>query len=81
MGAKVIAVSRSPGPLEALKKECPSIEIVQVDLSDWAATRTALEKIDRLDGLVNNAGIAIIKAYDELTEKDFDEYDRIPYST
>ncbi|XP_065089913.1 L-xylulose reductase [Ochlerotatus camptorhynchus] len=73
IGAKVIAVSRSPGPLAALKKECPSIEIVQVDLSDWVATRTALEKIDRVDGLVNNAGIAIIKSYDELTEKDFDD--------
>lgn len=73
MGAKVIAVSRSPGPLEALKKECPSVDIVQVDLSDWVATRTALEKIDRVDGLVNTAGIAIIKFYDELTEKDFDD--------
>lgn len=69
----MIAVSRSPGPLEALKTECPSVQIIQVDLSDWGATRTALEKIDRVDGLVNNAGIAIIKPYDELTEKDFDE--------
>ncbi|EAT34086.1 AAEL013640-PA [Aedes aegypti] len=73
LGAKVIAVSRSPGPLEALKTECPSVQIIQVDLSDWGATRTALEKIDRVDGLVNNAGIAIIKPYDELTEKDFDD--------
>lgn len=73
MGAKVIAISRSSGPLEALKTECPSIEIMKVDLSKWDATRTALEKIDAVDGLVNNAGIAIIKSYDELTEKDFDD--------
>ncbi|KXJ75404.1 hypothetical protein RP20_CCG011793 [Aedes albopictus] len=73
LGAQVIAVSRSPGPLEALKTECPSVEIVQVDLSDWNVTRTALERIDRVDGLVNNAGIAIIKPYDQLTEKDFDD--------
>lgn len=75
LGAKVIAVSRSAGPLEALKAECPTIETISVDLSDWNATRAALAKIDRADGLVNNAGIAIIKPYDQLTEKDFDEYD------
>lgn len=75
MGAKVIAVSRSVGPLEALKAECPTIEAISVDLSDWNATRAALAKIDRVNGLVNNAGIAIIKPYDQLTEKDFDEYD------
>lgn len=73
MGAKVVAVSRSPGPLEALKQECPSIEIIQVDLSDWGATRAALEGIQSVDGLVNNAGIAIIKPYSALTEKDFDD--------
>lgn len=74
MGAQVIAISRSPGPLEALKAECPSIETILVDLSDWKATRTALAKISRVDGLVNNAGLAIIKPYDQLSEKDFDEY-------
>lgn len=73
MGAQVVAVSRSPGPLEALKAECPSIETISVDLSDWSATRVALAKIDRADGLVNNAGIAIIKPYDQLSEKDFDD--------
>ncbi|XP_058449718.1 L-xylulose reductase [Malaya genurostris] len=72
MNAQVIAVSRSLGPLEALKSECPSIEIIQVDLSDWNATTEALKAIDRVDGLVNNAGIAIIKPYEELTEQEFD---------
>ncbi|XP_058817948.1 L-xylulose reductase [Topomyia yanbarensis] len=72
MGAQVVAVSRSPGPLEALKEECSTIEIIQVDLSDWNATTAALKNIDRVDGLVNNAGIAIIKPYEELSEQDFD---------
>ncbi|KFB39552.1 AGAP008502-PA-like protein [Anopheles sinensis] len=72
LGAKVIAVSRSPGPLEALKKDCQKIEIVQVDLSDWSATRSTLGALGKVDGLVNNAAIAIIKPFPELTEADFD---------
>ncbi|XP_055539326.1 L-xylulose reductase [Wyeomyia smithii] len=73
IGANVVAVSRSAGPLESLKADCPSIEIIQVDLSDWHATTKALASLDRVDGLVNNAGIAIIKPYDQLSEKDFDD--------
>uniref|UniRef100_U5EZ63 Putative reductase n=1 Tax=Corethrella appendiculata TaxID=1370023 RepID=U5EZ63_9DIPT len=72
-GVKVIAVSRSAGPLNDLKSECPNIQIVAVDLSDWNNTRIALKDIPQIDGFVNNAGIAIIKPFDELTEKDFDD--------
>ncbi|XP_052869161.1 L-xylulose reductase [Anopheles cruzii] len=72
IGAKVIAVSRSPAPLEQLKKDCPAIETKQVDLSDWSATRTVLGGLGKVDGLVNNAGVAIIKPFFELTEQDFD---------
>uniref|UniRef100_A0A2M3ZBV5 Putative diacetyl reductase/l-xylulose reductase n=1 Tax=Anopheles braziliensis TaxID=58242 RepID=A0A2M3ZBV5_9DIPT len=72
LGAKVIAVSRSPAPLEELKRDCPSVEIIQVDLADWSATRAALGGLEKIDGLVNNAGIAIIKPFADLTEEDFD---------
>ncbi|XP_050078419.1 L-xylulose reductase [Anopheles maculipalpis] len=72
LGAKVIAVSRSPGPLEELKVECPRIETIQVDLSDWERTKTALNPLGKVDGLVNNAGVAVIKPFLELTEDDFD---------
>lgn len=71
-GAKVIAVSRSPKPLADLKMDCPSIETISVDLSGWKETREALKHIIALDGLVNNAGIAIIKPFQETTEADFD---------
>ncbi|XP_052897026.1 L-xylulose reductase [Anopheles moucheti] len=71
-GAKVIAVSRSIGPLEALKGDCPRIETIQVDLSDWKQTRTALGPLGKVDGLVNNAGVAVIKPFLELTEEDYD---------
>lgn len=74
-GAKVYAFSRSKGPLDELKKECPNIEVVTVDLGNWNDTNEALNVLNsvQIDGLVNNAAIAIIKPFEELAEKDFDE--------
>ncbi|XP_035910901.1 L-xylulose reductase [Anopheles stephensi] len=72
LGAKVIAVSRSPAPLEELKGDCPRIEKIQVDLSDWERTKSALSPLETVDGLVNNAGVAVIKPFLELTEEDYD---------
>lgn len=69
----MIAVSRSQGPLDDLKSTCPGIETISVDLSQWTATQTALKDVPNLDGLVNNAGIAIIKPFLEYTENDFDD--------
>lgn len=73
MKANVIAVSKSIGPLNELKSECPNLKIISVDLSNWTLTREALKSLGPIDGLVNNAGIAIIKPFEELTEQDFDE--------
>lgn len=76
LGATIYAVSRSPAPLEELKKVCPNVHIAVVDLGDWNETRSVLKKfLDgvKIDGLVNNAGIAIIKPFEQLSEKDFDE--------
>lgn len=72
IGTKVIAVSRTQGPLDTLASECPGIETVTVDLSKWTETRAALKHVTYLDGLVNVAGIAIIKPFPEMTESDFD---------
>lgn len=74
-GATVYAFSRSKGPLDELKSQCPDITVVTIDLSNWNQTIQALKILDgvEVDGLVNNAGVAIIKPFLELTEKDFDE--------
>lgn len=74
-GATVYAFSRSKGPLDELKNECPNINVYTVDLGNWNETIEALKVLDgiAIDGLVNNAAIAVIKPFLELTEKDFDE--------
>lgn len=77
LGANVYAISRSVEPLNELVSAYPRIKGIQLDLSDWSNTRAELEKHFKdvkIDGLVNNAGIAICKPVSELSEKDFDEY-------
>lgn len=76
LGATVYAISRSPAPLNELKTVCPNVNIVSIDLGNWNETRSTLKTFlngVKIDGLVNNAGIAIIKPFEELNEQDFDE--------
>lgn len=74
--AIVYAISRSAEPLNELKAACPKVITLALDVADWAKAKTELTKLlkdVKIDGLVNNAGIAICKPVEELTEKDFDE--------
>lgn len=73
-GADIYAFSRSKGPLDELKAECPNINVVAVDLGSWNQTIDAFKILNGLeiDGLVNNAGVAVIKPFLEQTEADYD---------
>lgn len=72
--AQVIAVSLLQDELDQLAKELPGVRTIQVDLRDWKATRKALEGLGRVDGLVNNAGVAIVAPFFQITEEQFDLY-------
>ncbi|XP_043241456.1 L-xylulose reductase-like [Amphibalanus amphitrite] len=72
-GAHVIAVSRTQQHLDTLKAECPSVETVTCDLGDWEATRKALEPLEPVDCLVNNAGIVKHAPFMEITESQIDQ--------
>ncbi|XP_023164154.2 L-xylulose reductase [Drosophila hydei] len=72
-GATVIAVARNQEQLNALvASDAEHIKPLLVDLSDWSAVRVSLGAVPELDGLVNNAGVAIIKPFAQLSEQDFD---------
>jgi NAD(P)-dependent dehydrogenase (short-subunit alcohol dehydrogenase family) len=43
-----------------------------VDLTDWAATTAALAPLPTMDGLVNNAAVAICTPLLQVTEGEFD---------
>jgi len=57
-GAEVYALSKTQENLDQLVAEYPTIHPVCVDVSDWSATRKAVEALPPIDLLVNNAGIA-----------------------
>ncbi|XP_067134655.1 L-xylulose reductase-like [Centruroides vittatus] len=72
-GAHVIALSKTRENLESLKSELPSIETICVDLGDWKATRQAVEKLQTIDLLVNNAGVLEEAVFETITEEQFDK--------
>ncbi|KAL3870321.1 hypothetical protein ACJMK2_038396 [Sinanodonta woodiana] len=72
-GAECVALSKTQEHLDSLKKEVPRIQTVMVDLADWTATRHALEKIGKIDLLVNNAAIAIASPFLETTKDELDK--------
>ncbi|XP_062936371.1 L-xylulose reductase [Cynocephalus volans] len=68
-GARVVAVSRTQADLDSLVRECPGIEPVCVDLGDWEATERVLGGVGPVDLLVNNAGVALLQPFLEVTKE------------
>ncbi|KAM5309085.1 carbonyl reductase [NADPH] 2-like isoform 4-T5 [Glossophaga mutica] len=71
-GARVVALSRTSANLVSLSEECPGIETVCVDLGDWAATERALGGVGPVDLLVNNAAVALLQPFLEVTKEAFE---------
>ena len=82
-GAKVIATGTDAAAVRQLnKKSDGAIEYWSVDLAQAASLRRFLKQIralPRLDVLVNNAGINIIKPLEAVTEEEFDRLTAIDY--
>jgi len=72
-GATVFALSQTQENLTTLKKECPNIQTVCVDVNDWNATRKAVQAILPIDGLVNNAAVALLDSFFKVSPEDFDK--------
>lgn len=57
-GATVFAVDKQQSLLDELKKECPKITTVTLDLTNFEETKKVVESFLPLHHLVNNAGIS-----------------------
>ncbi|XP_060620826.1 L-xylulose reductase isoform X1 [Anolis sagrei] len=71
-GARVVALSRTQAHLEGLKEECPGIQTLCVDLGDWDATEAALSQVEDIDLLVNNAAVAVLQPFLQVTKEAYD---------
>ena len=72
-GGHVIAMSRTQDTLDTLKAECPPVETVTCDLSDWEATRAAVEALGPVHCLVNNAGTNFLNKFLDVTQAEYDD--------
>ncbi|KAI8435936.1 hypothetical protein MSG28_004104 [Choristoneura fumiferana] len=72
-GANVVTISNQLEDLQRLQAEYPTIETACVDLRDWDSTRKTVDSLGVFDGLVNNAGVAIIEPFLECTQTNFDQ--------
>ncbi|XP_011313219.1 L-xylulose reductase [Fopius arisanus] len=70
--ATVIAISRTKKFLETLRHEDPKIMTLEMDLRDWDASRAAVKRFLPIDMVVNNAGVATLAPFLQLTKEDFD---------
>ncbi|XP_037349264.1 carbonyl reductase [NADPH] 2 [Talpa occidentalis] len=71
-GARVVAATRTSADLVSLSQECPGVEPICVDLGDWEATERALGGVGPVDLLVNNAAVALLQPFLEVTKEAFD---------
>ncbi|XP_067860251.1 L-xylulose reductase [Heptranchias perlo] len=72
-GAEVIAVTRTQSDLDSLIQECPKMLTACVDICNWEATEDALKDIGPVDLLVNNAAVASLQPFLEVTQEAFDK--------
>jgi NADP-dependent 3-hydroxy acid dehydrogenase YdfG len=77
-GAHPVLAARRADRLDALSQELGGALAVVTDVTDRAATgrlaEAALDRHGRIDGLVNNAGVSLHQALDQL---DLDEFARV----
>ena len=71
-GAEVIALSRTQSDLDSLKVEVPAIGTLCVDLSDTKSAVKAVHSLGAIHLLVNNAAVAKLDPFMEVSEEAFD---------
>ncbi len=76
-GASVLIADINKDQSEALARELPGAAAVSCDITDEASVKTAFAGIDRLDVLVNNAGIGMVGSVEETDLSDLQRLFRV----
>ena len=72
LGAEVYGISYTQASLDSLKEESPTINVYRQDVADWDGLKKLAESLPVMDGLVNNAGIAILAPITAIEESNVD---------
>ena len=76
-GASVVIADMDRSGAERLAMELRAAQVLVVDICDEAAVNTAVSKIERLDILVNSAGIGHVGGIEEIELADFQRLFRV----
>ncbi|XP_036138402.1 L-xylulose reductase isoform X1 [Monomorium pharaonis] len=69
---QVFALSKTKEHLDSLIAVDPKIQPICVNLRDWDATKKAVQSILPIDLLVNNAAVACLSPFLDITPEEFD---------
>jgi NAD(P)-dependent dehydrogenase (short-subunit alcohol dehydrogenase family) len=76
-GASVVIVDVDRARAETLAGELPGASVRIFDISDESAVESGLAGVERLDILINNAGIGLVGGVEETAAEDFDRLYRV----
>ena len=75
-GARVVIIGRSEGPLQETAAEAKRIYLIVGDIADSAEVERIVielaEHFGQLDGVINNAGMASVTPFSQMTMDEFD---------
>ncbi len=70
-GASVVALDANPTRLDELKRGLPAVESLVCDITNEAGVNAAFASLQRLDILVNCAGIGLVGSVEETSLEEF----------
>jgi 2-keto-3-deoxy-L-fuconate dehydrogenase len=76
-GASVLILSIDQPRADALAKELPGSGVIICDVTDEKAVQAAIAKVEKLDILVNSAGIGLVGSIEETSLEDFQRLYRV----
>lgn len=76
-GARVVIVDIDRARADALAAQLPGASVRIFDITDEAAVKAGMEGLEKLDILINNAGIGLVGGVEETEADDFDRIFRV----
>lgn len=73
LGVKVLLCGRNENNLKEVQTQCKNSEVYIVDVKSEESIKTLFEKLQKVDYLINNAGISILHPFEDIPTEVFDD--------